>query len=112
VAGVLLIRPAAPLHAVLVWLGAQACVSPYLLLGNARVLRTTPLRLLRAGIPMLAASLLATVAAFVVPQAIGAPESPVWLLALRLAIVAAIGIPGTLLMAAPIGLFTRASVRR
>ena len=105
VAGVLLIRPATPLHAVLVWLGAQAFVSPYLLLANARVLRTTPLRLLRAGVPMLAASLLATVAAFVVPQAIGEPESPVWLLVFRLAIVAAIGIPRALLTAAPIGLF-------
>jgi PST family polysaccharide transporter len=112
VAGVLLIHPAAPLHAVLVWLGAQACVSPYLLLANAHVLRTTPLRLLRAGVPMLAASLLATVAAFVLPQAIGAPESPAWLLVFRLAIVAAIGIPGALLMIAPIGLFKRASVQR
>ena len=61
---------------------------------------------------MLAASLLATVAAFVLPQAIGAPESPAWLLVFRLAIVAAIGIPGALLMIAPIGLFKRASVQR
>ena len=89
--GVLLIRPATPLHAVLVWLGAQAFASPYLLLANARVLRATPSQLLRAGAPMLAASLLATVAAFAVPQAIGAPSSPVWLLVVRLAIVAAIG---------------------
>ena len=112
VVGVLLIRPATPLHAVLVWLGAQAFASPYLLVANARVLRTTPLRLLRAGVPMLAFSLLATVAAFVVPQAVGAPESPVWLLAFRLAIVAAIGIPCALLTAGPIGLFNRASVQR
>jgi PST family polysaccharide transporter len=112
VAGVLLIRPATPLHAVLVWLGAQASVSPYLLLANARVLRVTPLRLLRAGVPMLAASLLATVAALVVPQAIGAPESPVWLFAYRLAVVAAIGIPGALLTAAPFGPLHRASVQR
>ena len=68
--------------------------------------------LLRAGVPMLAASLLATVAAFVLPQAIGAPESPAWLLVFRLAIVAAIAIPGALLMIAPIGLFKRASVQR
>ena len=54
---------------------------------------------------MLAASLLATVAALVVPQAIGAPESPVWLFAYRLAVVAAIGIPGALLTAAPFGRF-------
>jgi hypothetical protein len=112
VAGVLLIRPATPLHAVLVWLGAQAFVSPYLLLANARVLRATPSQLLRAGAPMLAASLLATVAAFSVPQAIGAPASPVWLLVVRLAIVAAIGIPGMLLTVAPIRSLSRAPVQR
>ena len=112
VAGVLLIRPATPLHAVLVWLGAQAFVSPYLLLANARVLRATPSQLLRAGAPMLAASLLATVAAFAVPQAIGAPASPVWLLVVRLAIVAAIGIPGMLLTVAPIRWLSRAPVQR
>ena len=34
VVGVLLIRPASPLHAVLVWLGAQVFVSPYVLLAE------------------------------------------------------------------------------
>jgi hypothetical protein len=112
VVGVLLIRPATPLHAVLVWLGAQAFVSPYVLLANARVLRTTALRPLRAGVPMLAASLLAIVAAFVVPHAIGEPASPAWLLACRLSIVAAIGIPCALITAAPIGWFHRAEFRQ
>jgi PST family polysaccharide transporter len=112
VAGVLLVRPAIPLHAVLVWLGAQAFVSPYVMLANARVLRTTPLRPLRAGLSLLAASSLATVAAFVVPQAVGEPDSPAWLLVFRLAIVAAAGIPFALLAAAPIGWFSRPSVQR
>ena len=112
VAGVLLVRPATPLHAVLVWLGAQAFVSPYVMLANARVLRTTPLRPLRAGLSLLAASSLATVAAFVVPQAVGEPASPAWLLVFRLAIVAAAGIPFALLAAAPIGWFNRPSVQR
>jgi PST family polysaccharide transporter len=112
VAGVLLVRPATPLHAVLVWLGAQAFVSPYVMLANARVLRTTPLRPLRAGLSLLAASSLATVAAFVVPQAVGEPDSPAWLLVFRLAIVAATGIPFALLAAAPIGWFSRPSVQR
>ena len=112
VAGVLLVRPATPLHAVLVWLGAQAFVSPYVMLANARVLRTTPLRPLRAGLSLLAASSLATVAAFVVPQAVGEPDSPAWLLVFRLAIVAAAGIPFALLAAAPIGWFNRPSVQR
>ena len=110
VAGVLLIRPATPLHAVLVWLGAQVFVSPYVLLANARVLRTTPLRPLRAGLSLLAASSLATVAAFVVPQAVGEPASPAWLLVFRLSIVAAAGVPFALLAATPIGLFNRPSV--
>ena len=112
VAGVLLIHPATPLHAVLVWLGAQAFVSPYVMLANARVLRTTPLRPLRAGLSLLAAASLATVAAFVVPQAVGEPASPAWLLVFRLSIVAAAGIPFALLAATPIGLFNRPSVQR
>jgi O-antigen/teichoic acid export membrane protein len=112
VVGVLLFRPTSPLHAVLMWLGAQMFISPYVLLANARVLRTTPLRPLRAGVPLLAASLLATVTAFVVPQAISAPASPAWLLVFRLTIVAAVGIPSVLLTATPLGRFTRASLQR
>jgi O-antigen/teichoic acid export membrane protein len=110
--GVLLIRPANPLHAVLVWLGAQMFVTPYALWANAHVLRTAPLRPLRAGVPLFAASLAATVMAFVVPQMIGEPVSPAWLLVARLAIVAAVGIPLALTTAAPIGLFRGAFVQR
>ena len=112
VIGVLLIRPSTPLQAVLVWLGAQVFVSPYILTANARVLGTKPLRPLRAGVPLLAVSLLATTVAFVVPQAIGGPVSPVWLLIARLSIAAAVGVPLTLLVAAPVGFLRRASVQR
>jgi hypothetical protein len=76
------------------------------------VLRTAPLRPLRAGVPLFAASLAATVMAFVVPQMIGEPVSPAWLLVARLAIVAAVGIPLALTTAAPIGLFRGAFVQR
>ncbi len=87
--GVLLIRPTTPLHAVLVWLGAQAFISPYVLFANARVLGTTPLRPLRAGMTMLATSLLATAVAFAMPQL----ASHAWSLVLRLSIVASICSP-------------------
>jgi O-antigen/teichoic acid export membrane protein len=110
--GVLLLQPGNPLQAVLVWLGAQVFVSPYILWANGRVLGTTPLRPLRAGVPLLSASLLATAAAFALPLAIGEPPSAAWLLALRLAILAFVGIPLALLAAAPGGLLTRSLVQR
>jgi O-antigen/teichoic acid export membrane protein len=97
--GVLLIRPTTPLHAVLVWLGAQAFISPYVLFANARVLGTTPLRPLRAGMTMLATSLLATAVAFAMPQL----ASHAWLLVLRLSIVASICAPIAVLTAVPDG---------
>jgi len=69
VTGVLLLRPTSPLHAVLVWLAAQGLVSPYMLLANSHVLRMHPLRPLRAGVPTLAAMLLATAMACAVGTA-------------------------------------------
>jgi O-antigen/teichoic acid export membrane protein len=107
--GVMLIRPASPMHAVLVWLGAQLLVSPYLLYANARVLRTRPLRMLRAGLPVLAATLLASVAAFMLLHALGEPASPVSLIALRLLIAIVVGAPIVLLVVTTsAGLFGRA----
>lgn len=50
---VLLVRPATPWVAVLVWCGAQAFVSPYSLWVNARALGVGMARPLRAGVPML-----------------------------------------------------------
>jgi O-antigen/teichoic acid export membrane protein len=63
VAGVLVIRPATPWAAVLVWCGAQLFVSPYSLWVNGRALGVGPLRPLREGAPMLLVSSVAAVAA-------------------------------------------------
>jgi hypothetical protein len=60
----------------------------------------------------LTASLVATAAAFALPLAIGEPPSAAWLLSLRLAILAFVGIPFALLAAAPIGLLKRSMVQR
>jgi hypothetical protein len=95
VTGVLLLRPTSPLHAVLVWLAAQGLVSPYMLLANSHVLRMHPLRPLRAGVPTLAAMLLATAMAC----AVGTAASPWMLLLERLLIVAAVAIPVGLIRA-------------
>lgn len=97
VAGVLLIRPASPVQAVLVWLAAQAFVSPYALWANAHVLGTAPLRPLRAGVPVLLAMLCATAVAFLLPRLLGQPESPTWLIVVRLGTIAAIaGLAGAI----------------
>ncbi len=50
---VLLVRPADPWHAVLVWCGGQAFVSPYALWTNGKALGVGPLRPLRAGLAWL-----------------------------------------------------------
>ncbi len=106
VAGVMMLRPATPLAAVLVWLGAQVFISPYILAMNARVLRTSVFRPLRAGAPLLMACLLATVAAFLLPQLMGQLPSPAWLLFERLSVVTTFGITCTLLACA-LGLIHR-----
>jgi O-antigen/teichoic acid export membrane protein len=92
VAGVILVRPTSPLQAVLVWLGAQLFVSPYVLRANARVLHRLPLRLLQPGLPLLGVMLLAAMTAFLLPRAIGEPGSPVALTALRLLIAALVAV--------------------
>jgi PST family polysaccharide transporter len=94
-AGVLLLRPACPWPAVLVWCGTQLLVSPYALWVNARVLRVNPLRPLRAGVPMLGVSLAALAVAVWLPTAMGQQVGTVAGLAWRggvLALCAAAGI--------------------
>jgi len=93
IVGVLTLRPATPVQAVLVWLGAQLFVSPYILHANAHVLGVCLLRPLRAGAPLALTAALATFVAFVLPGIVSEPTSPAWLLVFRLAIVAAICIP-------------------
>jgi O-antigen/teichoic acid export membrane protein len=63
---VLLLRPATPWMAVLVWCGAQVFVSPYSLWVNARALGVGLLRPLYAGVPMLVVSAIAVGAAMMV----------------------------------------------
>ncbi len=98
-AGVMLLRPASPLSAVLVWLGAQVFISPYIMFANARVLGTGLLRPIRRGLPMLGVMLLAALAAFLVSDAIVRPESPISLIALRLGVAVMIGVPAAVLLA-------------
>jgi len=102
VAGVSLARPATAVQAVVVWLVAQLFVSPYILWANARVLCTTPLRPLRAGMPMLVVSLLATGIAFAVPRLLDGPTSAGQLLMLRVVLVAAVTGPLALLIRVPV----------
>jgi PST family polysaccharide transporter len=103
VVGVLLFRPASPFGAVLVWLGAQVFVSPYILRANARVLRTGLLRPLRAGVPMVVATVMACGLGFLLPRVIGEPESAVWLIAIRLGVAVAVGVPLVVLLVADVG---------
>jgi O-antigen/teichoic acid export membrane protein len=103
--GVALIRPTSPIQAVLVWLGAQLFVSPYILLANARVLRTRALRPLRAGIPVLSAMLIATAAGFVLPRLFGEPSQPLLLVATR--VISAVGVALVLLPAVWTGTMRR-----
>ena len=103
VAGVMLLRPSSPIGAVLVWLGAQLFVSPYVLFANARVLGCGPLRPIWQGLPMLGAMLLATSGAFLLSHALGWAASPVALITLRLLIAAMVGVPAAVLLAAGTG---------
>jgi PST family polysaccharide transporter len=88
VAFVLLARPATPWHAVLVWCGAQVFVSPYSLWVNSRALSVSPLRPLRAGLPMLLIAVAGVGAAFAL-DAGESPESLVRRLAIFLVVVTA-----------------------
>jgi O-antigen/teichoic acid export membrane protein len=92
----LVTRPATPWAAMLIWLGAQVLVIPYVLRTSARVLHTSLLRPLHAGLPLLGVSLLATIGGLLLPDAFGPLPAPA-LLALRLGIVAAVILPVALL---------------
>lgn len=99
VVGVMVLRPASPLGAVLVWLGAQMFVSPYIMFANARVLGTGLLRPIRAGLPMLAVVVLTTLAAFLVSHAVWDVEaSPILLIGLRLLIALVGAVPTALVL--------------
>jgi polysaccharide transporter, PST family len=107
IAGVMLVRPATPVAAALVWLGGQIFISPYVLAMNMRVLNTSILGPLRAGVPALIVTALATAVAFVAPPLIGQPHLPGWLLLERVGIVAATCSPLVLIAAGPSMLLKR-----
>jgi O-antigen/teichoic acid export membrane protein len=83
-AGVLLVGPDDPLHAVLVWCASQAVVVPYAIWANARALGVGSLRPLRAGLPMLGVTAVAIAAALLLPRVFGEPLEAERLIALRL----------------------------
>jgi O-antigen/teichoic acid export membrane protein len=96
-----LLRPATPWQAVAVWGAAQALTSPYGLAMNARLLRVSILRPLRAGLPSLAAAFFATVAGFAFPAAFGAASSDMWLIVERLLYGTLVFLPFALLVLVP-----------
>jgi hypothetical protein len=85
-------------------------ISPYLLHANARVLHTHPLSSLRAGLPMLAATVLATIAVLALPHAFRRPGSPVRSSRFGCSSLWASAPSAPLLAAAPAGLFGKARI--
>jgi O-antigen/teichoic acid export membrane protein len=91
--GVVLLRPATPLGAALIWGAAQLAVAPYAIVMSARALRLRPLRPLRAGLRSAALAGIATLAAFLVAALPGAPPSAAAQIILRLAVSAVVFLP-------------------
>jgi O-antigen/teichoic acid export membrane protein len=90
-AGVLVLQPADPWHAVLVWCGSQLFVTPYGLWVNSRALGVGILRPLRAGVRMLGLSVTGLALSVWLPGAIGGSVTPGREMALRLATLVAAG---------------------
>lgn len=93
-----LIQPATPPSAAWLWFAAQILASPYGLLMTARAMQIPPGRQFLAGLPALALSTIATIAALFVPQLIGRPASPASLIAASLAIGAIVYLTGATLL--------------
>ena len=72
-----LVRPDSPWEAAMVWCWAQLFVTPFSLWANGRALGTSPLRPLRAGVPM---AMVATAAAALAlgPEVSGPLETLIW----------------------------------
>jgi PST family polysaccharide transporter len=98
IAGVLVLRPATPESAAMVWLATQAVLVPPLLVVTGRRLGTTPLELCRAGLPSLLLACLATAAAFLVPRLLGEPADPLLLILCRLAVGTLVYLPAALFL--------------
>lgn len=89
--GVLWLRPASPMQAVLIWCGGQMLVAPYILWINGRAIEAGPLRPLRGGMPVLLTVAAALALALAVP-AHGTPAGTT----LRLGVFAAALLAGSL----------------
>jgi O-antigen/teichoic acid export membrane protein len=97
-AGVLLVRPTTPREAVWVWSVAQMLVFPVMHWGTARLLDDTLASQIRAGLPALGLTVVATTAALLLPQSFGHAEDPTLLIVERLAIGGVIYLPGAMLL--------------
>jgi O-antigen/teichoic acid export membrane protein len=93
-AGVVWLRPGNAMQAVLVWCGAQILVTPYSLWVNGRAVGSGPLRPLRAGTAMAAATAVGLAAAVAMPAWAGAPDGPLQQVALQLVLFGAIAMTG------------------
>jgi hypothetical protein len=102
-----LFRPPPPPGAMTVWLVAQLVTTPYTMVMSGRVLRSTRLALVRAGLPALGIAVAAVGAALLVPWLVGAPEGRLTLIAARVAAGASICLPGLAWCLARLGLFNR-----
>lgn len=91
--GAVLLRPADPLSATLLWLGAHLLALPYVLRVNAGTLGTGLLRPLRAGWPMFWLVALGVTLGLLVPLAGRGFGAWLWCAAERLALLAAIVLP-------------------
>ena len=96
--GVLVVRPATPHAAVVVWAVAQLIVYPAMQYGTARLLGDSVYRQVRAGLPALGLAAVAIVVALLVPRAFGEPKSPLLLILERLACGAAVYVPGAVVL--------------
>jgi hypothetical protein len=96
-----LVKPATPPAAAWLWFAAQLLASPYGLLMTARAMQIPPGRQFLAGLPALALSTIATIAALLLPQLIGEPATPASLIAARLAIGAIVYLTGATLLLRP-----------
>jgi O-antigen/teichoic acid export membrane protein len=92
--GAVLLRPATPQAAALLWVAAQIAVAPYAVVMSARALRLRPLRPMRAGMRVLGVAAVATAAAFLTASLPGAPGAPLAQIVLRLAVLGAVFLPG------------------
>ena len=97
-AGVALLRPASAWQAVLVWCGAQALVTPYVLWANGRAVGTGPLRPLRGGMTMAGVTLLALAASIIVPADVGVGARSLLRLVLRLGVFALVTVAAIILL--------------